>query len=190
MAIKTMSASVGGSKFEEGWHQVNITKAKYGKYESDVPDTDDKNYLDIWFDGYPDNMNLRVYEVTNKETGEEFRISNLFKYANAGIMAVLNDPSGKKPVIQYDDEATGLVGKDINVYMYKEDKSGNKWSRFFDNVAPVEQEGEHLSYTADQVAGIKKGVEAGYARISSNTPSNGAFAATETKDTDGDDLPF
>ena len=188
MAVKTMSASTGGGGlYSEGWHQLTIAKAEYGTWKG--PDAS-KKYIDLWFNDYPDNMNLRVYEVTNKETGEEFRISNLFKYANAGIMAVLKDPSGKKPVIQYDDEATGLVGKDINVYMYKEDKSGNKWSRFFDNVAPVEQEGEHLSYTADQVAGIKKGVESSLQRVTSNTPSNGAFATTETSNTDGDDLPF
>jgi hypothetical protein len=44
MAIKTMSASTGGSKFEEGWHEVVISKAEYGVYESDVPDAKDKRF--------------------------------------------------------------------------------------------------------------------------------------------------
>ena len=61
MAIKTMSASSGGSKFSEGWQEVTISKAEYGDWNG-------KKYLDLLFTDYPDNMNLRVYEVVNKKT--------------------------------------------------------------------------------------------------------------------------
>ena len=159
MAIKTMSASTGGSKFEEGWHEVVISKAEYGVYESDIPDTDDKRYLDVWFEDYPDNMNLRAYEVFNKATNEEFKVANIFKYANAGIVGVLKDPNGKHPVIQFDDEAKGLIGKTINIYVYKENKSGNSYSRVFDSIAPIVQEGEHLSFKTTDVDSIKSGAE-------------------------------
>ena len=158
MAIKTMSASTGGSKFEEGWHEVVISKAEYGVYENDVPGTD-KKYLDIWFQDYPDNMNLRVYEVYNKTTNEEFKVANIFKYANAGIVGVLKDPNGKHPLIQFDDEPKGLIGKTVSIYIYKENKTGNNYSRIFDNIAPIMQEGEHLSFKGSDVDSIKSGVE-------------------------------
>ena len=48
---------------------------------------------------YPENMNIRVYETFNNTTKEEFKIANLFKHANAGIVGVLKDPNGKNPLI-------------------------------------------------------------------------------------------
>lgn len=152
MAIKTMSASSGGSKFSEGWHEVTISKAEYGDWNG-------KKYLDLLFSDYPDNMNLRVYEVINKKTNEEFKLANTFKYANAGIVGVLKDPNGKNPLIQYDDEPSGLIDKTINIYIYKERKTGEGYSRIFDDIAPIAQVGDHLSFTPEQVGGIKAGVE-------------------------------
>ena len=152
MAIKTMSASTGGSKFSEGWHEVTISKATYGDWNG-------KKYLDLLFTDYPDNMNLRVYEVINKTTNEEFKLANTFKYANAGIVGVLKDPNGKNPLIQYDDEPSGLIDKSINIYIYKERKTGEGYSRIFDDIAPVAQIGEHLSFTPEQVGALKAGVE-------------------------------
>ena len=152
MAIKTMSASTGGSKFSEGWHEVSISKATYGDWNG-------KRYLDLLFQDYPENLNLRVYETFNKSSNEEFKIANTFKFANAGIIGVLKDPNGKHPLIQYDDDINGLIGKKVNVYIYKETKTGEGYSRIFDDIAPVEQQGEHLSFTTEQVGGLKKGVE-------------------------------
>ena len=122
-------------------------------------------------------MDLRIYEVTNKKTNEEFKISNLFKYANAGIMGVLNDPTGKKPVIQYDDEAEGLVGKKVHVLFYKEQKTGKSYTRMFDSVAPVEQKGEHISYTANQVSSIQVSIEKNLEKMLSSQTTND-FATT------------
>ena len=156
MAIKTMTASTGGSKFSEGWHELIVSKAEYGTFERG---DQNKKYIDVWFNDMPENMNLRVYETFNKKENTEFKIANLFKYANAGIVGVLKDPNGKHPLIQYDDEASGLVGKTVNVYFYKENKTGNNYTRVFDDIAPVAQEGEHLSFTSEESAGIKKGVE-------------------------------
>ena len=164
MAIKTMSASTGGSKFEEGWHEVVISKAEYGNYESDVPGAD-KKYVDIWFEDYPDNMNLRAYEVFNKATNEEFKVANIFKYANAGIIGVLKDPNGKHPLIQFDDEVSGLIGKSVFIRIYKENKSGNNYSRVFDAIAPIEQQGEHLSFTTTDVSSIKASVDKNVERM-------------------------
>ena len=192
MAVKTMPISSGTGQYNVGWHDLLITKAEYGEWKS--TDGKTKKYVDLWFDGYPDNMNLRMYEVVNKETGEEFKIANLFRYANAGIIDVLNDPTGKKPIIQYDDDATNLVGKRIHAYFYKEQKTGNEYSRIFDTVAPVEQEGEHITWTADQVFALKASAEKNFNRVhSSDTATNGTLLkstpVTQTS-TGSDDVPF
>ena len=190
MAVKTMSANSGGDgKFEDGWHELTIETASYGVYKAT---TGDKNYVNLTFEGYPDNMDLRIYEVTNKSTGEEFKIANLFKYANAGILGVLQDPTGKKPVIQYDDEAEGLVGKKVNVLFYKERKTGKGYTRMFDSIAPVEQTGEHLSYTADQVSGIKTGIEKNLEKMLSSHTTTGYASTTIETETSvaGESIPF
>lgn len=167
MAVKTMSVSSGGNdKFAEGWHELTIKTAEYGESAG-------KKIITLTFEGYPDNMDLRVYEAFTKKDNQEFKISSLFKNANAGIMGVLNDPSGKHPVIQYDDEAENLVSKKINVLFYKEKKTGKGYTRMHDMFAPVEQQGEHLSFTAEEVAtsqaGIKKGLDAFLAKQPTNT---------------------
>ena len=191
MAVKTMSATSGGDgKFDDGWHELTIANATYGTYKAP---TGDKRYITLNFEGYPDNMDLRIYEVFNKTTNEEFKIANLFKYANAGILNVLQDPTGKKPVIQYDDEASGLIGKKVNVLFYKERKTGKGYTRMFDNIAPVEQEGEHISYTADQVSGIQKSLEKSLDKmLESTTTNNFASTTVESESTVAGDatIPF
>ena len=192
MAVKTMPVSSGTGQYNVGWHDLLITKAEYGVWKS--PDGTSKRYIDLWFDGYSDNMNLRMYEVINKESGEEFKIANLFRYANAGILEVLQDPTGKRPIIQYDDEADHLVGKHINAYFYKEQKTGKEYSRIFDTVAPVEQEGEHgLSWTADQVSSLKASAEKNYNRIHGGTTTTNSTLLENTSvvnNTSADDIPF
>mgnify|MGYP003149752286 CR=1 FL=1 len=191
MAIKTMPVSSGTGQFNVGWHDLTISKAEYGSWKT--PDGKDKRYVDLWFDGYSDNMNLRMYEVVNKETGEEFKIANLFRYANAGIIETLNDPTGKKPIIQYDDDAANLVGKRIHTYFYKEQKTGNEYSRIFDTVAPVEQEGEHISWTADQVESLKASAEKNFNRLHDDThTTNGTLKGTPVthKTSNLEDVPF
>ena len=69
------------------------------------------------------------------------------------------DASGKNPVIQYDDEAENLVSKKVNVLFYKEKKTGKGNTRMHDMLAPVMQEGEHLSYNAEEVETIKASVK-------------------------------
>ena len=190
MAVKTMSAIGGEGKFTDGWHELTITHAEYGVYKGVKGD---KRYVTLHFDGYPENMDLRIYEVVNKETNEEFKLSGIFKYANAGIIGVLKDPTGKKPVIQYDDEADNLIGKKVNVLFYKETKTGNGYTRMFESVAPIEQEGEHLSYTADQVASIQARIEKNLEKMlaNTNTANDVGFNTNPTKTTTAtSDIPF
>ena len=141
MAIKTMSAGNGTGQWAEGWHELTVSKAKYGAWN-------DKKYLDIWFDGYPDSFNLRIYEAVNKETHEEFALAKFFKVLNAGIIDKIKSPSGKE-AIQYDDDEKGLVGKQLNALFYKD---ANGYNKICNRIAPAEQTGEVISYSAEDVS--------------------------------------
>ena len=67
MAIKTMSHNTGTGAWAEGWHKLTIEKAEYG-------DWNDKRFLDVWFVGYPENFNLRIYEAINKGSLFELKL--------------------------------------------------------------------------------------------------------------------
>ena len=190
MAIRTTQMSSSTGQYNEGWHQVVINGATYGVWKS--PNGDQKRFIDVTFEGYPESMNMRVYETFNNTTKEEFSIANLFKNANAGIIAVLKDPTGKKPVVQFDDEAHFLVGKSINIYMHKDPKN-DKYNRIFNVVAPVEQEGEHLSFTAEQVSAMKNSVEKQVEKKLGNVQNNNSdsfYQASTTENSVAEERPF
>ena len=186
MAVKTMAKNTGTGQYNAGWHELTISKAVDGTWG-------DKRTIDLNFEGYPDNMRHRVFEASNKTTGEEFKIANLFRFACAGIISVLQDPTGKNPVIQYDDEVTNLIGTRVNVLFVKEPSTtdGKEYSRTFDLV-PVVQETEHLTWTDDDVARLKNGVEKQYAKKTATT-TNGVgtitLDTTTTTTTDAE-VPF
>ena len=186
MAVKTMAKNTGTGQYNAGWHELTISKATDVKWN-------DKRAIDLNFEGYPDNMHHRVFETNNKTTGEEFKIANLFRFACAGIISVLNDPTGKNPVIQYDDEVTNLVGTRLNVFFVKEASTtdGKEYSRTFDLV-PIVQETEHLTYTEDDVARLKNSIEKQHAKKNATT-TNGVdtvnLDATGTVTNDAE-IPF
>ena len=190
MAVKTMVQNTGTGLYNAGWHELTISSADYGVYKA--PEGKNKRYIDLHFEGYPDNMNLRMYEAKNRETDVEFKISNLFRYACAGIIDVLNDPTGKNPVIQYDDEAVNLVGTRINTFFYKvkDTVSDKEYSRIFDGIAPVEQETEHVTWTADQVTRLKALAEKNFNRTKGNTNNVNTVGVTHTDETKNVDIPF
>ena len=170
MAIKTMTHNSGGGTWSEGWHQLTIEAAEYGDWNG-------TKFIELWFEGYPKTFKLRVYEAHNKETHEEFALATLFKLANAGIIDKVKSPSGKE-AIQYDDEASGLVGKQINGYFYKD----GEYVRVSDRIAPIAHQGNVLSYTEDDVH-FWKGVTEKYiaskkqnAPAVADTTSNGSEA--------------
>ena len=166
-----MAKNTGTGQYNAGWHELTISKAAEGHWTNSRGDK--VRTVDLNFEGYPENMRHRVFESNNKTTGEEFKIANLFRHACAGIIGVLNDPTGKNPVIQYDDEVTNLVGTRVNVYFVKtvSQTDGNEYSRTFDLV-PVAQETEHLTWTDDDVARLKHGVEKQHAK-KTETAANG-----------------
>jgi len=190
MAVKTMEQNTGTGLYNAGWHELTISSAAYDTYKS--PDGKVKRYVDLNFEGYPDTMHLRMYEAKNRETDVEFKIANLFRYACAGIIDVLKDPTGKKPVIQYDDEAVNLVGTRINAFFHKvKTDDGNEYSRIFDTIAPVEQETEHLSWTADQVIRLKHAAEKNFSkRKGTKADTNTVDVIPKSTSTSDAELPF
>ena len=190
MAVKTMEQNTGTGLYNPGWHELTISSAMYGTWTT--PDGTVKKYIDVHFKGYPDNMNLRIYEAKNRETNVEFKIANLFRYACAGIIDVLNDPTGKNPVIQYDDEAVNLVGTHLNVFLYKktDHTSGKEYSRIFDTVAPIAQETEHVTWTADQVDRLKHAAEKNFTRVKGTNTEAPTMNTTVTSKSNDVDIPF
>ena len=187
MAVKTMPMSTGTGLYNEGWHEVTIRQATQDVWKG--PDSE-SIFIDLLFENYADNMKLRVFEVRNTETNEEFKLVNLFRYSMAGIIEKLDDPTGKKPILQYDDDVANLVGKHINAFIFK-NKGG--YSEFFDTVAPVEQEGEHYSFTADQVTTLKASAEKSFAKSNkSNHLTNGTIhkGTPVIHTTSNEDIPF
>ena len=127
-----------GSKFSPGWKQVEIVKAVYGDYNG-------TKYVDCYFKDYPDSLNLRIYAKQGKD-GEEFAIGRLFRFANAGITEVLNGPNGDN-IVKIDDSPGSLIGKNINVYFYKD----GEYSRILSSVAPTEFENQIDTFSESDV---------------------------------------
>jgi len=183
MAIKTMSASTGGGdKYSEGWHDATITKAEYGEWN-------DKKFLEMWFDGYGEYQTMRVYEVFSKEDNQEFAIARIFKHAQAGIQAVLEDPTGKRPIIQYDDDVSGLIGKTLSIYLHTDVKN-DKYKRIFSDCAPMPGKYEHMTFTEDACNSIKVGVEKRCARYVAKARQNTMNVSTSDTSTVSADVPF
>ena len=185
MAVKTMKKNTS-SQFVAGWHELTISKATDGIWN-------DKRIIDLNFKDYPESMHHRVFETHNKTSGDEFKIANLFRYACAGIISVLNDPTGKNPVIQYDDEVANLVNTRVNVLFIREKSTtdGKDYSKIFDLV-PVVQETEHIVWSVDDVERLKKSVEKQYTKRTRTTPNGmGTVTLDTTTNVTGDaEIPF
>ena len=133
----TVNKGGGGANYVEGWKTLTISRAAYGVYN-------DAKYLDVWFDGYPDNFNARIYaKVSN---GEEWAVGQVFRFANAGITGGLEGPDGKM-VIKMDDDPGQLRGKSVNVFIYKD----GKYSRILKQFAPTPFTNVAETFTEDDV---------------------------------------
>ncbi len=181
MAIKTMSASSGGgSKYSEGWHDAKISKAEYGEWNG-------KKYLELWFEGYGQYQTMKVYEMFSKADNQEFAIARVFKYAQAGIMSVLDDPTGKRPIIQYDDDINGLIGKGLAIRLHPDPKNP-KYTRISSEPAPIAGKYEHMSFTDDVVASIKAGADKRLENYLSRVPKVTVHESETSPNTA--DIPF
>jgi len=137
-------------------------------------------------------MNARVYETVNSKTKEEFRISNWFRFANAGIQEVIDNGSGH-PVITYDDDPANLEGMTINVLFYREQTGDGEYARIWREPAPIVTETDKLSYTEKDVAYHKTRAERSLNTWKSRdgeTASSIETVARTITDPPEDEVPF
>lgn len=138
--MRTITVKKGdtGGLFTEGWNSVEITKAEYGDWQG-------SKFLDVWFKDYPESLNMRIYAKEGKD-GEEFAIGQVFRFANAGIQEALEGADGTTSVT-IDDDPKHLVGKNVNVMLYKQ----GKYFRVLPKVAPVEFTGKLDTMTLEDI---------------------------------------
>ena len=144
-------AKTGTSQWNEGWHTLTISKAEYGEWTG-------TKFIDVWFNDYPENFNMRIYAKVGK-TGEEFAIGNLFRYANAGITDALESATGET-VIKMNDDAEQLTGKTVNVYFYKD----GKYTKPLSQVAPIPFKNIADEFTEKDVVYFKGRAESFYSK--------------------------
>ena len=120
----TINKGGGGTNYEPGWKELTISRGAYGVYN-------DMQYLDVWFEDYPENLNARIY-AKKGTNGEEFAIGQVFRFADAGITGALDGADGKM-IIKMDDNPSLLAGKQVNAYFYKD----GKYSRILKQFAPA-----------------------------------------------------
>ena len=137
----TIKKGSGSGNFKPGWSEVTVNKAKYGSLENG------SKFIDVWFDGYPDSFNMRMYAKKSK-AGEEFAIANLFRFAQAGITEVVDSASDNEVVVKIDDSAEQLIGKTFNIYLYK---NSDGYYRVLQRIAPVEGENTLDTFTENDV---------------------------------------
>ena len=186
--MRTITLFENSVDYTAGWHELTIATAKYGK-SNDTP------VLDITFEGYPDNFNMRTWAKHNEKTNEEWRIARLFRFANAGITEVLEEDGKKR--IALNDDADQLVGKKLNVLFYKEpvkiDGEERQYSRAYSTPAPTVFTNQAESYDEDAVGRFKVKAEEQFANYGKGTLStNGTVVSSEKElvTADDEDLPF
>ena len=114
----------GGSNYTTGGHTLTVSNAKYGDYNG-------AKFLDVWFDSYPENFTMRIYEKKGQD-GEEFAIGQVFRFANAGITDGLDGPDGNV-VVKIDDSTDNLKGKSLNIFFHKD----GEYTRALKQCAPT-----------------------------------------------------
>lgn len=180
----------GGGNYGEGWKTLTISKATYGDYN-------DSKYIDVWFEGYPDNFNARIYAKVNN--GEEWAIGQVFRFANAGITGCLEGSDGNI-VIKMDDDPAQLTGKQVNVYMYKE----GKYSRILKQFAPTPFTNDAETFSDDDVTYWKNRAEQYFTKHvqpklngtdqeydkAGHSEMNHATEPTSSYETNSEEVPF
>jgi len=169
----TVKKGSGGSKFSPGWHTATVSTAKYGTWN-------DTKFLDVCFEGYSDKMNMRVYAKEGKN-GEEFAIGNIFRFANAGISDGL-EGGGGEVTIKLDDSEEQLIGKKMNIFLYKD----RDYSRVLSQVAPVPFVNIVEEFTLDDVIYWKGRAEAFFTKFVQ--PKLSATTTADTTEASMDEL--
>ena len=178
MRTLTIKSGGSGTNYSAGWHELLVSKAEYGEWNG-------SKYLDVYFDEYPENLNMRVYAKTGTD-GEEFAIGQVYRFANAGISSALEGPDGTK-VVKLDDSAEALIGKKMNVYFYKD----GKYSRILSKIAPTPFQNAVESFNEDDVDYWKGKATDFYAKFVEPKLNAKSEEPTTSESSESDDnIPF
>ena len=159
--------------YPNGWKTVTIAKSETGNYNG-------TKYYDLWFDGLPDNLNCRVWEARNKD-GEEFSVANMIRYINPDILEEMEGNNGKA-VIKVEDSPTSLVGKTLQIYLYKNDEGYTRVSQKVVPATPFQNPINNI--TEDTIDALKASTEKW--ENSRKNSTNGTTKST----TSTNDIPF
>ena len=155
-----------GGGYSEGWKTVTISDASKGDFNG-------SKYVDLHFEGYPDNLKCRVWEARSQD-GEEFSVSNMVRYTNPNILEEM-DKDGTAAA-NLDDTPAGLKGKSLQVLFYKK---ANGYSEVSQKVAPaVPFQNIVDNFDENRIARIKESAETYQAR---RNEANGVVAETTEK---------
>ena len=136
----------------EGWHEVTIVSADRGMYSMG----NKGKYLDIRFEEFPEQVKMRVHQMFDDKTNEEWKILGLFKEANAGINEILATEDGGEGQMDIDDDPKNLIGAKINVYVHKNAKG---YTEVSDRYAPTPFTNDWDSYDEKAVESIKANLQ-------------------------------
>ena len=163
--MRTITIGEVGSDYEAGWHELTIRTAKYGKHN-------DSPYIDVWFEDYPDNFNMRTWAKTSEKTNEEWCIARLFRFANAGIVEALDEDGNKRATLN--DDAEQLIGKRINILFFKElnETDGKEYGRPYLVPAPTPFTNAVETFTEANVESLKNAAVANWVRMGKGTLPN------------------
>ena len=129
MAVITIKKNQDFTDYSTGWKELTIISAEKGKYQNEKA----TKYIDLRFEGYPENMKLRLHQKFNKTTKEEFCVTRAFRYTNSGIKEVAESEGDYR--VEIDTNPEHLIGGKINGYFYKNEKG---YTDISDNILPAE----------------------------------------------------
>ena len=172
MAI-VVTQNTGSGNYTEGWHNVEVSKAKRGDYNG-------SGFVDLWFKDFPETLKCRVWEARNQE-GEEFSVTNMIRYANPNVLEELPDKDGAA-VAKLDDSNESLTGKKLQVLFYKNAKGYTEVSQKVAPAVPFENIIDNM--TEQRIEGIKASAEKYQAK------RNEANKPVDTTDSTDSEVPF
>ena len=177
MRTLTIKSGGTGTDYMTGWHELLVSKAEYGEWNG-------SKCIDVYFDGYPENFNMRVYAKTGTD-GEEFAIGQVYRFANAGISSALEGQDGTK-IVKMDDSEEALTGKKVNVYFYKD----GKYSRALGKIAPTEFQNVVEQFNQDDIGYWKEKAEAYFAKYVEPKMKEKSEVVDTSVSSESDDVPF
>ena len=162
--------------YDEGWKTVTISEATKGDFNG-------SKYVDLHFEGYPDNLKCRVWEARSQD-GEEFSVSNMVRCLNPNVLEEM-DKDGTTAA-NLDDSPAGLKGKSLQVLFYRK---ANGYSDVSSRIAPaVPFQNIVDNFDENRITRMKESAEAYQAK---RNEANGIVTeTTETTETKSDEQPW